>query len=228
MKKIFFIICSLLLPLFFVSAIYIHGIHASSTPQVIMVPGWGSGLTADSYNFVINDITNQGFQVIKYYPTYQNISNYPALLANWTQGVKALANGNSVVVIGHSVGGDVAMNFCANNSNCVGAINLDGGATNGYKISSPLLYLQGGIGAYCTGGCIPGRTQSQQVVGQSNQISEMIYMPALRHMNFTDYAASQSAYPNLVSQGYFGSIPYQTADTMITNQINLFLSTYPH
>lgn len=227
MKKIFLSICfSLFLPLLFLSVFFISAKAQISKPEVIFVPGWGSGLTADSYSYVTNDITVQGFTVVKYYPTFQNISNYQVLLNNWTQGVKQLANGSQVIVVGHSVGGDVAMNFCAHNSNCAGVINLDGGATNNYSFSQPMLYLQGGVGAYCTGGCIPGRTQSQQSVGQTNQTSEMVYMPYLRHMNFTDYAASQSAYPNLVSQGYFGNIPYQTAYNMIISQVNLFLSAF--
>lgn len=225
MKNIFFIIFSLFLPLLFFAAFFMPAKARVSKPEVIFIPGWGSGLTADSYSYFTNDVSTQGFTVVKYYPTFQNISNYQVLLNNWTQGVKQLANGAQVIVAGHSVGGDVAMNFCARNSNCAGVINLDGGATNNYSFSQPMVYLQGGVGPYCTGGCPSGRTESQQVVGQTAQTSEMVYMPSLRHMNFTDYAASQSAYPNLVSQGYFGSIPYQTAYNMIISQVNLFLST---
>ena len=194
---------------------------AADKPLVVIIPGYGSNLTPDSYSYLINNLTQHGYAVIKYYPKFENISNYNNLVNQWSLGVGSLIGNHKVIVIGHSVGGAVAFHFCAIDKRCIGVINMDGGLEQYEKISVPTLYLQGGVGVYCDKECISGRTLTEKITKDAK--GKEVSLPDLRHFNFTDYAENEVLHPVLVTQGYFGSIIAQQGYNEITKQIDIFV-----
>lgn len=193
------------------------------TPKttVIVVPGYGSNLTPDSYSFVIDTLLIHGYTVLKYYPTYTDISNYARLVNVWSQGVGRLAGRKRVIVLGHSVGGAVAVHFCASDPRCIASINMDGGPAQNETIPVPNLYLEGEAGSYCDQECANRRRLADQITGTS--YGKIVFIQGLKHMNFTNYALNPP--PDLVEHGYFGIINAQTGLNQITNEISIFLST---
>lgn len=197
-------------------------VSGSTKPVIVIVPGYGFNLTPDSYSYIISDLTNKGYTVVKYYPTYTDISNYSNLVNVWSNGVISLIGTRRAIVIGHSVGGAVAVHVCATNNHCVGSVNLDGGPAQYEKIPVANLYLQGEVGNYCDQGCIDGRNLATTITTDSK--GTKVFLVGLKHMNFTDYALHQSNYPDIVAQGYFGSIDPQTGLNEIDSNIDTFVS----
>ncbi|MGI8420407.1 MAG: hypothetical protein ACR2LN_07265 [Candidatus Levyibacteriota bacterium] len=105
----------------------------------------------------------------------------------------------------------------------VASVDLDGGPVHYALIPVPNLYLQGEVGAYCDQGCLDGRGLASKITADSQGLQ--VFMPGLKHMNFTDYALNQAAHPDLVSLGYFGTIDAQSGLNQITRQITSFLAT---
>lgn len=196
--------------------------HANVTAKsiVIIIPGFGSNLTPDDYSYIIKNLSDKGYTVEKYYPNFTDISNYQNLILHWSQGVGDLAGTHKVIVIGHSVGGTVAIHFCATDNRCLASIDLDGGPQVYEKIPVPNLYLQGEVGNYCDQGCKDGRTLAEKITTDSN--GKQVFLTGLKHMNFTDLALHPPF--QLWLQGYFGSINAQTGLDEIDNYIDSFLS----
>jgi len=191
----------------------------STKPTVIIVPGYGFNLTPDDYSYIINDLSLRGYTVKKYYPSFNDISNYQKLIEAWSAGIGALSDNKKVIVIGHSVGGAVAMHFCATDRRCVAEVNLDGGPIQNLPIPVPNLYIQGEIGEYCDSSCIAGRKLAELITAESR--GNKIFLPNLKHMDFTDFALKPPH--SLVIQGYFGSINPKTGFQEIDNEIDSFL-----
>jgi hypothetical protein len=103
-----------------------------------------------------------------------------------------------VILIGHSVGGAVATDFCSSDKRCVKGINLDGGSVDKKILSIPFLYIQAGIGSYCEEECLQGRKLMEEITKESH--TTIVRLPEIKHYNFTDIRTPEIYEKDLLSQ----------------------------
>lgn len=190
----------------------------STTPTIVFIPGLD--LTPVDYTTILNNLS-QEYTIIEYNPTYKNTNNYLHMVNIWTQEIKNLVQDQKVIVIGHSVGGAAAVQFCAIHQQCIAGINMDGSPAEYRKLSVPFLYLQAETGQYCDQECVDGRLLMQQITNDSH--TQIIKIDKIKHFNFTDAAINPS--PELLKQDYLGSIDGKEGLDIINKELNSFLTS---
>lgn len=183
-----------------------------SRGTTLFIPGLG--LTPSDYHTLISHLQEEHYTVISYTSKDKTISNYQMTVKQWTEAAGTLIGNKKVIVIGHSVGGAVAANFCANDTRCIAGIDLDGGAAYAQRIHVPFLYIQADAGSYCDLQCRLGRTLMVRITEVSG--TKMIYLQDIKHYNFTDLRTKK-----LQDEGNLGT---SDGRKEIMNDIDAFLT----
>lgn len=114
-------------------------------------------------------------------------------------------DGTRVVYVGHSFGGAAALQACADDAHCRGAVDLDGaqfGDVVHRGLSVPVMVVTHD-GAECiTGRCAPTSADdredqrvARELLGHPGTRSWLLTVPGSKHFNFTDYGAYYLAAP---------------------------------
>lgn len=182
-------------------------------PTIVFVSGLG--YPSSKYANITNNLTKQGYKVIGYTGSYSDTSNYDRLINVWTRDVEKLVGTKKVIVIGHSVGGGVAVRYCATHKDtCLAGVNMDGSPAKKETLTQPFLYLQADTGKYCDAECEQGRTLMTSMV-------KPIHITGIRHLNFTDDASKPEVANRIM--GFYGGVSAQEGWDRINKQLNLFL-----
>lgn len=184
-----------------------------TAPLVIFVPGLN--LHASDYQAIISILKDNGYAVRVYEPTFQDPTNYPLIVHTWENGMQKLIGEQQVYVIGHSIGGAVAVDYCAHNKQCLAGVNMDGTPLGYVKMPVPFLYLQADAGRYCTKECQQGRLVMSRITSPTQ-------LHNLKHYNFTDAALALS--PQLHMQDYLGGIDGKVGLEEIDTNLVQFLN----
>jgi pimeloyl-ACP methyl ester carboxylesterase len=194
---------------------YKHTLSRNAPTTIVFVPGLG--LQAKDYGYLINHLKDDNYQIITYTSKDTQITNYQITVDKWTKAIGTLIGNRKVIVIGHSVGGSVAVHFCSTDKRCIAGINLDGGADFDEKLTVPFLYIQADLGNYCDDQCIKGRALMEKIATQPGV--HLVHITGIKHYNFTDLRTD-----SLKNQDYLGTIDGR--DIIYTN-IHTFLSKLP-
>jgi dienelactone hydrolase len=114
-------------------------------------------------------------------------------------------DGERVVYVGHSFGGATALQACADDPRCRGAVDLDGGEFGDVVdrgLSVPLMVVTHDGGECITGRCTPGdaadradQRVARQLVDHHGTRAWLLTLAGTEHFNFSDYGAYQLAAP---------------------------------
>lgn len=200
--------------------ILLLGVNFFPTQQrktVIFVPGLG--LHEQDYTTLRQRLQEDGYLVLSYNPKYSNEHDYGRMVDVWTRDVGKLARNRKVIVVGHSVGGAVAVHFCATDTRCIAGVNMDGSPSQYEKLSVPFLYLQADVGKYCEQDCMDGRKLMETIAFDSG--SDVVRLPGMKHFNFVD----ESLHPDkaLLEGDYLGTINSKKGLAIITGRLLDFL-----
>lgn len=95
-----------------------------------------------------------------------------------------------LAVVGHSLGGATAIEFCRTHDVCRAAVNLDGwlfGATEGIGLHAPVLFLMGDERS-CDSVCVDQQHLRKRIIAASGgQVAELTIRRS-EHFNFSDFA----------------------------------------
>ena len=114
-------------------------------------------------------------------------------------------DGARVVYVGHSFGGATALQACADDPRCRGAVDLDGGQFGDVVqrgLPAPFMVVTHD-GAECiTGKCTPRSADdradqrvARELLGHPGTRAWLLTEPGTKHFNFTDYGAYRLAAP---------------------------------
>lgn len=114
-------------------------------------------------------------------------------------------DGGRVVYVGHSFGGATALQACADDPRCRGAVDLDGGEFGDVVrggLSVPLMVMTHDGGECITGTCTPGdaagradQRVARQLLGHPGTRAWLLSLAGTEHFNFSDYGAYRLAAP---------------------------------
>src|SRR5438552_4177051 len=89
---------------------------------IVFVPGLG--LQGKDYHYLISHLDADHYHVIIFNSKDTTVKEYQKTVDKWTKAIGVLIGNKKAIVIGHSVGGAVAVHFCSTDIRCVAGINL--------------------------------------------------------------------------------------------------------
>lgn len=177
----------------------------------------GSTATANNlYNLFYGRMTAMGTYVDMWVEDIQFVLDQLAVMGTPLENFDAALDLERVAILGHSIGGSAAGEFCKTDSRCKAGVQLDGNYS-GFKWDTPLrapfmvfystYFFEGNNFAY---------------LPSENDLWNYTH-PNLDHMDFTDLAL---AVPNLTAPGMSGTIAGHLALNMVNDVTLAFLDRY--